>query len=293
MTRSRSRTAWIGVDAALARDLVAAQFPEWAHLPIEQLAVPSTDNVSFRLGDELVVRIPWRRSSSQQVLKEWRWLPRLAPSLPLAVPEPVALGRASGRIPWRWSVLRWIEAERFDLGRCDLADLATSLGSWVAALQDVDAQGGPRAGAQNGCRGTSLSKRDAYVRRTIAAMRELIDADAVTASWNESLCTPRWHGPLRWVHGDLHPGNLLARDGRLAAVLDFGCVAVGDPAVDLMAAWHLPAELRARFRAAVGVDDATWVRGRGCALYQWIGGLDPADPDNEAARVLRRILEER
>lgn len=197
MTRSRSRVVWIGVDVALARRLVSVQFPEWAHLTIKQLFVPRTDNVNFRLGDEHVVRIPWRRSSSRQVIKEWRWLPRLAPLVSLPIPEPVSLGRASEMIPWRWSIVRWIEGEPLDLGTCDLDALTTALAAWVHSLHAVDLPGGPPAGAQNGCRGTSLHKRDAHVRSMIATNADLIDVDAVTASWNESLKTPRWSGRPR------------------------------------------------------------------------------------------------
>jgi aminoglycoside phosphotransferase (APT) family kinase protein len=255
-------------DVALVGRLIAAQFPQWAGLPIERVQSAGTDNALYRLGDAMVVRLPRIEAAAGQVEKEQRWLPHLAPHLPLAIPVPLARGTPTDDYPWHWSVYRWLKAETATIERiADPRQAATALAQFIMALQRIDATGGPAPGAHNSSRGVPLATRDASTRAAIASLHGVIDTEAATAVWDAALRVPAWDGPPVWIHGDLQSGNLLAVRGRLSAVIDFGCLGVGDPACDLMVAWNLfSAEARDAFRAALVVDDATWARGRGWAL---------------------------
>jgi aminoglycoside phosphotransferase (APT) family kinase protein len=255
-------------DVALVGRLLAAQFPKWAGLPVWPVRSAGTDNALYRLGDDMAVRLPRIPGAAAQVHKEHRWLPKLAPRLPLAIPLPLAKGEPGGGYPWHWSVCRWLEGEDATVGRiADPGQAAAELARFVAALQRIDPAGGPPPGPHNFFRGVPLAARDAPTRAAIAALRGMIDASAATAAWEAALRAPEWEGAPVWLHGDLLPGNLLVERGRLSAVIDFGGLGVGDPACDVMVAWTLlSAETRDAFRAALPADDATWVRGRGWAL---------------------------
>ncbi|HEY7857888.1 MAG TPA: aminoglycoside phosphotransferase family protein [Candidatus Nanopelagicales bacterium] len=256
------------IDAPLVRRLVSGQLEQWADLPIERVSSTGTDNALFRLGEDMVVRLPRIQSAGEKGDKEHRWLPRFAPLLPLSIPLPLAAGRPAAGYPWHWSVHRWLEGENATADRLDdPVQAAQALGEFVAALHRIDPGGGPAPGDHNGFRGDPLATRDRDVRQAIAVLGAQIDTAATTRVWQAALDSPAWEGPPVWVHGDLHAGNLLADRGRLCAVIDFGCLGVGDPAVDVMAAWtFLPPPARDVFRTAVDVDDATWARGRGWAL---------------------------
>jgi aminoglycoside phosphotransferase (APT) family kinase protein len=258
----------VNTDISLVRRLLAAQFPQWADLPIKPVQSAGTDNALYRLGDDMAVRLPRIHWATGQADKEHQWLPRLAPLLPLAIPVPLAKGTPAGGYPWHWSVYRWLEGENATIERiADPCQAATDLAQFVAALQRIDPTGGPPPGAHNFFRGVPLAMRDARTRGAIEAMHGTLDTDGVTAAWEAALQAPAWHGPPVWIHGDLLPGNLLVERGRLSAVIDFGGLGVGDPACDLMIAWGLfSGESRDVFRAALWVDDATWARGRGWAL---------------------------
>jgi aminoglycoside phosphotransferase (APT) family kinase protein len=257
----------VHTDVSLVRRLLATQFPDWADLPIERVPSAGTDNAIYRLGHDKAVRLPRVGWATGQVEREHRWLPRLARQLPLAIPEPLAMGVPAEGYPWRWSVYRWLEGENATADRlADQRQAATDLAEFIAALQRIDATGGPLAGVERS-RGVPLAARDAETRAAIAALQGVLDTDAVTAEWAAALRAQVWPGPGVWLHGDLNEGNLLAQHGRLSAVIDFGTMAVGDPACDVMVAWTLlTAESRDVFRSALPVDDATWTRGRGWAL---------------------------
>lgn len=265
----------VEIDAGLVGRLVASQFPRWAHLPIRPVRSAGTDHAIYRLGDDLAVRLPRVPSAAPQVDKERRWLPRLAPRLPLPIPVPLARGAPGEGYPWGWSVCRWLEGENATLERLhDLDRAARDLARFITALQRIASSGGPLPGTHNFFRGVPLARRDAGTRDAIAALRGTLDAGAATAAWEAALRVPAWDRPPVWVHGDLQSGNLIAARGRLSAVIDFGGLCVGDPACDLMVAWNLfPAETRKVFRAALSVGDATWARGRGWALSVALVGL--------------------
>jgi aminoglycoside phosphotransferase (APT) family kinase protein len=253
----------------LVRRLMAAQFPHWAELPLSPVPSAGTDNAIYRLGDALTVRLPYIHWATGQIDKERVWLPRLAPHLPLALPEPLAAGSPALGYLYTWAVYRWLPGESAALDNLDdPVATAIDLTRFLRALQAIDPTGGPRA-ADHGLRGVPLAGRDAATREALAALDGVIDRAAATAVWEDSLRAAEWTGDPVWFHGDLLPGNLLVGDGRLSAVIDFGGLGVGDPAPDLMIAWGLfSGESRAAFRAALGVDDATWRRGRGHALSQ-------------------------
>ncbi|RKT56885.1 aminoglycoside phosphotransferase family protein [Saccharothrix australiensis] len=247
------------IDPPLVRRLLAECFPRWADLPARRVASAGTDNAMFRLGEDLVARLPRIGWAVEGIAHECAWLPRLAPHLPVAVPEPLGLGRPAAGYPWPWAVLRWLDGENPVEAP---PGLAGDLAGFVSALRRVELPDPPAAG-----RGRPLATRDAPTREAIAALGDEVDAAAVTAVWESALAAPPWEGDPVWVHGDLSPGNVLVAGGRLSAVIDFSSCGVGDPAADLPVAWNLlPAAQRDEFRAALGVDDATWARGRGLAL---------------------------
>ncbi|HLF43721.1 MAG TPA: aminoglycoside phosphotransferase family protein [Acidimicrobiia bacterium] len=255
-------------DESLVGLLLAAQFPHWADLPIERVRSTGTDNAIYRLGDDMAVRLPRIQWASEQVEKEHLWLPKLAPHLPLAIPVPLAKGTPGAGYRWDWSVCPWFEGETATIDRfTDPLQVATEMAEFIAALQRIDPKGGPLPGAHNSGRGEPLDIRDACTRAAIASLVDSLDTDAVTAAWDTALQALSWQDPPVWIHGDLSPGNLLVKGGRLSAVIDFGCLGVGDPACDLMVAWMLfSGESRDAFRAMLAVDEATWARGRGWAL---------------------------
>ncbi len=264
----RARPGEVAVDEALTARLLAAQFPQWADSPLAPLRHGGTDNAIFRLGADMVLRLPRHGAAAAQLDKEALWLSRIAPHLPLAVPVPLAGGQPGEGYPFSWSVCRWLDGEHPDPDRLtDAEGVAKSLADFIRALRAVDAADGPTCGAHNFWRGAPLALRDSAVHAALAEAGDMIDAGAAAKAWEADLRAPAWPGPPLWIHGDLHPGNLLLNRNRLCAVIDFGGLAVGDPACDLLAAWYLfPRDWRDVFRAALDVDDASWARGRGWAL---------------------------
>ena len=257
------------------RRLLASQFPDWAELPLERIEPTGTDNAIYRLGDDVVVRLPRVARTVATLEKERAWLPRLAPHLPLAVPVPLAEGKAAEGYPWVWSVYRWLEGNDATVEPIgDLDRAAIDLARFIAALHAIDPTGGPRPGEHNFFRGEALPARDAAVRSSIAALHDEIDVDAVTSAWEGAPRAPVWQRSPVWIHGDLDARNVLVEDGRLSAVIDWGSLGVGDPACDVMVAWKLlSADTRSTFRETLLVDDATWTRGHGWALSQALNAL--------------------
>ena len=287
----------IETDVALVRRLLAGQFPHWADLSIEPVVSYGTDHDIYRLGDHLAARLPRIGWATGQATKEAKWLPKLAPHLPLAVPVQVAMGHPAEHYPFEWSVYTWLPGENANRTIDDLDQAAVDLAAFVSALCRIDATGAhPR---RPGGRGAPLAELDEQMRRSIAQLGDRIDGDAALRSWEESLKASPWDGEEVWVHGDLLPGNLLVVDGRLSAVIDFGGLNVGDPACDLQPAWNVFAgDSRTRYRAELQVDDAPWLRGRGWALYQAVSALPYYWHTNpgmirQTSRALARVLADR
>ena len=270
MARARMHDDEIATDADLVRALLRSQFPRWADRTIAYVDSYGTDHDIYRLGEDLSVRLPRIGWAADQARKEGEWLPRLAPHLPLAVPEQVGLGAPEHGYPFVWSVCRWLPGRSAAGGIDDIGDLgrtADDLAGFIRALQSIPTAGAPPRAF--GARGGPHVERDKAVRRAIAALGDRIDGPAALRSWQRSLDVGPHEGPEVWVHGDLLPGNLIVDAGRLSGVIDFGGLAAGDPACDLQPAWNVFAgPSRARFRAALDVDDAGWARGRGWALSQ-------------------------
>ena len=280
------------------RRLVADQFPHLADLRIEPVAKGGWDNWTFHLGPELLVRLPSAAEYALAVDKEHLWLPVLAARLPLPVPAPVAKGEPGAGYPYPWSIYRWLDGEPARPDRiADPVRFALDLAEFLAALRDVDAADGPQPGVHNWFRGGTLRTYDKKVEDALVALDGRVDAALVREIWARAVGA-RWDGVDRWFHGDIAPGNLLLTRGRLAAVIDFGTCGVGDPACDLAIAWTLlTVEGRAAFRERLSVDDATWARGRGWALWKtlstWSRTFDDPEDAEEAAdahRVLGEIL---
>jgi len=256
--------AEVDVTDDLVRALLEEQCPDLAGLPLVLLA-NGWDNAIFRLGDELTVRLPRRALSAALVEHEQRWLPSLAERLPLPIPAPVRCGRPGLGYPWSWSVCPWLSGAIAELHPPhDKFAAAADLGGFLRALHVVAPDDAPA----NPFRGVPLIERDAVTRERADAVAGLVDRDAVLERWTELVATPAFAGAPVWLHGDLHPANVLVDDGRISAIIDFGDITAGDPATDLSVAWMvLPVEARAAFRSAVGgVDDDTWARARAWAL---------------------------
>lgn len=294
MSTGRMHADEVEIDVALVGRLLA-QFPQWANRPIVPVLSAGTDNAVFRLGPDKAVRLPRIKRATAQVEKGHEWLPKLAPLLPLDIPVPLAKGYPTESYPWHWSVYRWLEGETATIDHfSDQREAARKLGQFVAALQQINLAGGPAAGEHNSFRGVPLAMRDAPTRAAIATLGSMVDAHAVTGAWEAALKAPDWASPAVWLHGDLQRGNLLAHRDRLSAVIDFGCLGVGDPACDVMVAWtFLSAATRDVFRSELGVDDATWTRGRGWALSFGLIALPYYENSNPVlAGIARRSIDE-
>ena len=287
------------IDDDLVRRLIAGRFPQWAGLAVERWPSGGTVNAMYRLGDDMAVRLPLVRGGAEDVAMEQEWLPRLAPLLPTRIPEVLGAGEPAHGYPWPWSVYRWLAGEHPVAGALsEPMLLAEDLAAFVAAMRSITLPAAPGAH-----RGGPLTSLDAETRAAIKELREIpqedVDCDAATAVWEEALRAPGPDGPPVWLHADLMPGNLLVDGGRLVSVIDFGCTGLGDPACDLFPAWNLlPPDARDVFREAVGVDDETWVRGRGRTLSQALSALpyyrvtNPAMAHN-ARHVIQAVLNER
>src|ERR1700722_12345803 len=284
------------IAAALVARLVAEQFPQWAELPIRPVALGGWDNRTFHLGEQMTARLPSAGRYAVQVEKEQRWLPRLAPGLPLPIPVPLAMGEPGHGYPWPWSIYGWLDGETASIAAVSArARFALDLAGFLSALHRIDATDGPAAGPHCFWRGGPLATYDAETRTAITALVGRIDAPAVTPVWEAALAAT-WDGPAVWVHGDMAAGNLLVEDGRLSAVLDFGCSCVGDPACDLAIAWtYFEGEARDAFRAALPLDPGTWARGRGWTLWKALivfaalPGANPLDVE-KSGRIIEDLV---
>lgn len=283
------------IDEALVRRLVDTQFPQWAGLPLKLLAPAGSDHVIYRLGEELSVRLPRHAGAIGQARKEFQWLPRLAPHVPLAVPVPVEVGDPDFGYPWPWAVSRWLDGEVATVDALgDSAGAAVELAQFLAALQRFAPEDILAVDISDDLTGRPLSERDRATRLAIAEVDGVFDAAAMTELWNAALSAPGWDQAPVWFHGDFHTGNLLTSAGRLSAVIDFGGFGKGDPACDLMIAFTLmSADSRAAFRDALGVDDATWMRGRGWALATGLNAYTSYAAVNPrvAAQTTRQITQ--
>jgi aminoglycoside phosphotransferase (APT) family kinase protein len=283
----------ITIDAGLVHHLLAAQFPQWKDLSINPVEPGGWDNRTFRLGDEMSVRLPSAVAYAAQVEKEHRWLPELSPRLPLPIPVPIAKGVPAGAYPWPWSVYRWIEGEPATTASiADIEEFARALAEFLLALHKIDATDGPPPGEHNFYRGGRLAVYDSDTRAALASLHGRIDTTAAEKVWAAALRS-QWQGAPLWVHVDIAAGNLLVENGKLCAVIDFGSSAVGDPACDLVIAWTLfSGQSRETFRAPLSLDEDTWRRARGWALWKALITAAGHDGNQREAEKAWRVIEE-
>ena len=279
--------------------LLASQFPEWADLPLRRLYPAGSDNVIYRLGENMSVRLPRGDWAAGQAAKEHYWLPRLAPRLPLPIPVPLGVGKPAFGYPWDWSVWRWLPGETATVqGLANPRRTARELAEFLTALQYALPVDSDAPSPHDEVTGVPLARRDRATRAAIAAVQDTFDAPAMTAVWDAALRAPAWdRGPV-WFHGDVHLGNLLVSDGQLSAVIDFAGLGVGDPACDLVIAWNLLSpQTRPVFRAALQVDDATWIRAQGWALttglnaYTSYAATDPLVAANTHRQISQVLID--
>jgi aminoglycoside phosphotransferase (APT) family kinase protein len=280
--------AEVDVDEDLVHALLAAQHPDLADRPLRLLA-NGWDNVSYRLGGDLVVRLPRREVAAVLLEHEQRWLPALAPRLSLPIPAPVRVGRPQGAYPWSWSVVPWWPGRiAASTPIADPAAEARRLGAFTAGLH----RPAPADAPVNPVRGGPLHERAFAVEERLERLAAVVDAKAVHRRWEQSVAAAPWSSPPVWLHGDLHTANLLVDDGAISAVIDFGDITGGDPATDLAVAWMLfEADDRETFRQACGTsDDDTWQRARGWALHFALAFLAHSADNALMAGIGRRAL---
>lgn len=288
MTPPRMHADEIDTDEDLVRGLLTRQHPQWADRPIQRVPSAGTDNALYRLGDDLAVRLPRIHWAVDHVAKEQAWLPVLAPHLPLPTPVPVAAGEPDETFPHPWGVVRWLPGSMASLDQLDdPVQAALDLAAFVGTLRAIDATNGPRHD-----RGAPIDRSDEIVRAGIAQLEGGVDTDALTEVWARAVAAPRHDGPPTWFHGDLAYLNLLAEDGRLSAVIDWGTCGVGDPAIDTIVAWNLfPPDARDAYRDALRVSAAEWERGKGWVITGLFGILSYHETNPVLAADKRRAID--
>lgn len=259
----------VTIDVALVKRLIATQFPNWQSLPINPVSLSGWDNRTFHLGDEMLVRLPSSAIYASQVEKEQKWLPKLALQLPFKIPQPLAMGNPCRDYPWHWSIYRYLPGTPAAIADInDLCLVAQDLARFLISFEKVDATLGPIAGEHSFYRGGRLSIYDAETQEAISLLKDKINVELATVIWKKAINTSWGKKPV-WVHGDLSSDNLLIEKGRLSAIIDFGQLAVGDPACDLAITWtFFKDKSRTVFRNALDFDSDTWARARGWVLWK-------------------------
>ena len=257
----------IDVDETMVRRLLESQVPDLAGVPLRRVVTAGVNNTIYRLGDDLTVRLPQTAWCADHIRKEQQWLPKFGSNLSLSIPTLVSAGVPGDGFPWHWSIYSWLDGdEAVRTPPTDEHATARQLATFIRELQQATIAGGPPSGEHSGMRGMPLIVRDSVVRGALDNIVSF-DVKAATAAWEAAVAVPDWQGPPVWLHGDLHPGNILVHEGALSGVIDWEMLSVGDPALDLSGAWMLLTEAgRETFRNALDMDDDTWARGRGWAL---------------------------
>ena len=288
MTTEMKPAADITVSPSLVHALLEEQHPDLALLPLVKVA-EGWDNTLFRLGDELAVRLPRRAASATLIENEQRWLPELAARLPVAVPVPLRVGVPCRLFGWSWSIARWLPGRSLlDASLPDSVATAAALEQLLLALHQPAPMDAPR----NRWRGVPLRERTGALHEHLQRLDGIVDRSAVLNLWEQALSTPPWPGPPLWLHGDLHPGNLLVSDGHLSGVIDFGDLTSGDPATDLSVLWMMSTSIRARFKAWAGEEpDTLKMRARGWALALGLAYLARSRDDSAMAALGQRTVD--
>ncbi|MFJ8089151.1 aminoglycoside phosphotransferase family protein [Lysinibacillus sp. NPDC095746] len=273
----------IKIDVDLVSKLINSQFPEWSNLEIKSVKKSGNDNKTFHLGNSMSVRLPSDEVYVPQVEKEQKWLPILAKHLSTPISEPLAKGEPSGDYPHPWSVNKWLDGEIVTIENIDDPNqFANELGGFLVELQSIDASGGPLAGEHNFYRGGDIVVYDDECRDAINNNVTTFNKHILEEIWELAL-TSKWAGGPVWVHGDIAPGNILIKNGKLRAVIDFGILGVGDPSCDAAMAWtFFDDKSRKTFKNALNFDEETWNRARGWALWKALITYDYNKQSNKA-----------
>jgi aminoglycoside phosphotransferase (APT) family kinase protein len=288
------------INEHLVTKLISEQFLQWKDLPIKSVPHQGCDNKTFRLGDHMLVRVPSSEEYVRQVKKEHKWLPLLAPNLPLPIPEPIAMGKPSKYYPWNWSIYRWLDgdsANSLKLDDINLETIALQLAHFLNEFHKFDAAGAPTPGLHNWWRAAHTSVYDAETRMLIYKLKNFINVDKATSLWEVAISS-KWGKDPVWVHGDISSGNILLKDNKLSAVIDFGCMGIGDPACDLTIAWtFFKNKSREVFKNSIGLDPNTWSRARGWALWKALYELSQLEDKSstkaiEQKRIIHDVLSE-
>lgn len=278
------------INANLVRELLTEQFPNWSKLDLQEILPKGTDNAMFKLASDKLVRLPRTKQSATNIEKELLWLPKFSSLLPIAIPTLLGSGSANKKYPLPWVIYNWLEGKSTDKeGDIDLGQAAVNLGNFVVAMQKIDPTNGPKCN-----RGQPLNKCNKGVLESIESLKGEYDTNLLTKIWESTLETPAWSGDPVWIHGDLHSGNILVKNKKITAIVDFGLAGIGDPAADMMLAWTvLDAENREIFRSIAKPDDHTWARGRGWAFALGALGYPYYRKSNpEFAHIAKRSLDE-
>jgi len=257
------------INTLLAQNLINSQFPNWKHLPIKPVEQSGWDNCTFHLGDEMTIRLPSKEEYAPQILKEYNLLSFLSKYLSLKITTPLALGKPNKDYPWHWSINNWIDGETVSTEKViNLNKFAKDLGQFLVEFQNIPAEKGPIAGPHNFHRGGDLSVYNDEMCLALPKIKNLTEQETATSLWKEALSS-HWKSKPVWVHGDFATGNILLKDGELNAVIDFGCMCVGDPACDLAIAWNFfTGDAREVFKQIMKLDESTWVRALGWTLWK-------------------------
>lgn len=287
----------VEITLSIVKKLILEQFPEWSNLPIEPVKQGGVDNRTFRLGKEMLIRLPSAEGYAAQVQKEQEWLPKLALHLSIAITKPLAQGKPSKDYPFNWSIYKWIDGESANIISLDdsqLQHIALQLAQFLNELHVINITDSYFPGTHNFWRGSHPSVYDAQVRSVVKILHDVVDIEKILTIWKKAM-ESKWEKTPVWVHGDFASGNILIKDGNLAAVIDFGCMGVGDPACDLTIVWtFLTSESRNVFKSnLIGLDPHTWDRAKGWALWKALITLEQIDnKENLEALKQKKVINE-
>ena len=259
----------IKIDSLFIQNLLSKQFPQWSKLPIVSVEPQGWDNRVFRLGKNMLIRVPSAACYASQVIKEQKWLAVIAPKLTIEIPEPIAMGKPDFGYPWNWSIYKWIKGETAAMSKlANSCEFARDLAQFLMALHKIDAKDGPLPGKDNFYRGGSLEVYDEETKKAIFALKGKIDEHSAAQIWDAGVKTS-WSAKPLWVHGDISSGNLLVKESKLHAVIDFGMLCIGDPACDLSITWtYLEGKAREVFKQCFSFCEDTWARARAWTLWK-------------------------
>lgn len=283
----------MNINVEVVSKLINEQFKEFSNLEIRPVEKSGHDNRTFHLGDDMSIRMPSGKAYSKQIEKEVKWLPLFKENISFNVSTPIAVGRKSQYYPYLWSINKWIDGETVTYENVDnLNEFARDLARFLKELQSIDASEGPIAGAHNFYRGGDLKVYDRETRVTLENLKDVFEKDKLEKIWNEAVSTEYKEEPL-WIHGDVAVGNLLVKDGKLNAVIDFGILGTGDPACDYVMSWtFFNYESRLIFKEALKCDEDTWNRAKGWALWKALISYNKKEKTSEMSKWAKRTIEE-